>query len=123
MPTTSFNDNIRYGPYFYIGALLGIDLGMTKAERVLYRASNPTHAMVLMGVDLAGDKPVKWRVENSWGAQRGDKGYLMMYDDWFDEYLYAALVHAKHVPEDIKALFDGEPVVLPPWDPMYDGLR
>lgn len=106
-----------------IGGLLGIDLGMTKAERVLYQASNPTHAMVLMGVDLAGDKPVKWRVENSWGAQRGDKGYLMMYDDWFDEYLYAALVHAKHVPEDIKALFDGEPVVLPPWDPMYDGLR
>ncbi|HAK94135.1 MAG TPA: aminopeptidase [Planctomycetes bacterium] len=106
-----------------IGGLLGIDLAMTKAERVLYRESIPTHAMVFMGVDLAGDTPVKWRVENSWGGERGDKGYLLMYDDWFDEYLYAALVHAKHVPDDVKAIFGGEPIVLPPWDPMYDGLR
>jgi bleomycin hydrolase len=77
--------------------------------------------MVFMGVDVAGDKPIKWRVENSWGGDRGDKGYLTMYDDWFDEYLYAALVSAAHVPDDVKAIFAQEAVILPPWDPMYDG--
>lgn len=24
----------------------------------------------------------KWRVENSWGDDKGDKGYLMMSDEW-----------------------------------------
>lgn len=27
-------------------------------------------------------KTTKWRVENSWGDEKGDKGYLMMTDDW-----------------------------------------
>ena len=35
-----------------------------------------THAMLFNGVDLnSQDKPVKWRVENSWGTKGGEKGY------------------------------------------------
>ena len=30
----------------------------------------------------------KWRVENSWGKDRGDEGYYTMANKWFDEYLY-----------------------------------
>lgn len=45
-----------------------------------------THAMVITAVHL-DDKgnPVRYRVENSWGSDRGDKGYFVMRDAWFDE--------------------------------------
>jgi len=104
-------------------SLLGVDLKLTKKERILYRDSIPSHAMVLQGVDVRDGKPVKWRVENSWGPDRGDKGYLAMYDGWFDEYVYSAIVHRKHLSEEVRRIFAEEPVTLPPWDPMYDRLR
>ena len=34
------------------------------------------------------ERPRKWRVENSWGDTGSDKGYFVMTDDWFDEFLY-----------------------------------
>lgn len=48
---------------------------MTKAERLQYGQSEMTHAMVLTAYDkkAGADKPQKWRVENSWGEDRGDK--------------------------------------------------
>lgn len=44
-----------------------------------------THAMVITAVHLDKEgKPVRYRVENSWGLV-GDKGYFVMSDNWFDE--------------------------------------
>ena len=66
-------------------------------------------------------KPVKtekWRVENSWGDDKGDKGYLMMTDEWFSEFVYEVVVDKKFVPEEILKVLEQEPVMLPPWDPM-----
>jgi bleomycin hydrolase len=63
-------------------------------------------------------KPTKWRVENSWGEQVGDKGFLVMSDRWFDEYMYEVVVEKRYVPADLLAILDTEPVKLPPWDPM-----
>lgn len=99
-------------------ALFGVDPALTKAERVLYRGSTPNHAMVLIGVDIDEGKPVKWLVENSWGTERGDKGRWALYDDWFDEYVYAVIIHKQHLPDDVLDLLDTEPEVLPAWDPM-----
>ena len=78
-----------------------------------------THAMVLTGVDLdENDKPFKWRVENSWGDKGGDKGFMVMTDAWFDEYLYEVVVDKSYLGPDISALLGTTPEILPPWDPM-----
>ena len=34
-------------------------------------------------VSLHSVTTTKWRVENSWGDDKGDKGYLMMSDEWW----------------------------------------
>ncbi|HEY3341177.1 MAG TPA: C1 family peptidase, partial [Anaerolineae bacterium] len=62
--------------------------------------------------------PTKWRVENSWGDQVGDKGFLVMSDPWFDQYMYEVVVDKRYVPAEVLAILDTEPVKLQPWDPM-----
>jgi len=97
----------------------GTDFKLDKAGRVEYQNSEMTHAMVLTGVDLdAKGKPIKWRVENSWGAKIGDRGYMCMMDEWFDEYLYEITVRKKYLSPKLLRVLDTKPISLPPWDPM-----
>ncbi len=100
-------------------ALLGVDVSLTKTEQLLFRESIPTHAMVFIGVDEVSGKPRQWLVENSWGAERGRKGYWTMQDAWFDQYLYGAILHRKYITSSMKTALTKKPTLLPPWDPMY----
>lgn len=110
---------ILAGELYRYDLVYGLDFESDKAERVDYGQSLMTHAMVLTGVDLDDDGyPRKWRVENSWGEKVGDEGYLVMLDDWFDEFVFEVAVERKYLSEEQRALLEGEPVHLPPWDPM-----
>ncbi len=92
---------------------------LNKACRLDYGHSKMTHAMLFTGVDLDDTgKPIKWRVENSWGTKDGDAGYLVMTDEWFNEYLYEVVVSKEYLSPELLPVLDTEPVVLPPWDPM-----
>ena len=97
----------------------GVPFALDKAGRLDYGHSRMTHAMLLTGVDLnERGCPVKWRVENSWGTEFGDKGYMLMTDRWFEEYLYEIAVSKRYLSPELLAILETEPVVLPPWDPM-----
>jgi hypothetical protein len=52
-----------------------------------------THAMVISGVHLdpKSGKPLRYKVENSWGENSGDKGFFVMTDRWFEQYVYSRL--------------------------------
>lgn len=101
------------------GSVYGTTFGLDKAGRLDYCHSAMNHAMVFTGVDLdAKGHPRKWRVENSWGEQVGEKGFFAMSDDWFDEYVYEVAVDRKFVPARILKALEQKPVHLPPWDPM-----
>jgi bleomycin hydrolase len=42
--------------------------------------------MVISGVHLDDKgRPVRYKVENSWGETAGEKGYFVMTDRWFEE--------------------------------------
>ena len=98
--------------------LLNTNFKMNKATRLEYGDSLMTHAMLFTGVDLKKNKPQKWRVENSWGNKNGDQGYYLMSDNWFDEYNYEVVVDKKYLSKRVLAIFDFEPKILEPWDPM-----
>ncbi|CEG73287.1 hypothetical protein RMATCC62417_08698 [Rhizopus microsporus] len=97
-----------------------IKFNLTKEERLLYKESLMTHAMVFTGVHLDKDgKPVRWRVENSWGEDTsGDKGFWVMTDEWFSAFVYQVVLENKDVPKKLLAILDTEPTVLPAYDPM-----
>ncbi|MBN1952622.1 MAG: C1 family peptidase [Bacteroidales bacterium] len=103
---------------FLYGHALDTTFPMDKAFRLQYGESLLTHAMVLTGVNLSQDKPNRWKVENSWGEERGEKGFFLMSDSWFDEYTYQVVVHKKYLGPDLQEQLKIPPVVLPPWDPM-----
>ena len=86
------------------------DLGpaLSKADRLHHHGTAMTHAMLLTGVNLAdgpGDDqvPTRWRVENSWGTEKADKGFWTMDDSWFDEYVFEIAVPRTALPEDLRA--------------------
>lgn len=104
---------------FNIKEIFDLDFEMTKEERLDYSESLMTHAMVFTGVDLDEDgNPVRWKIENSWGDRAGNKGYLVMSDEWFDEYMYQIAVDKKYLTEDQRKAWDKDPIHLKPWDPM-----
>ena len=79
-----------------------------------------THAMVLEGVNLdAEGKPTLWKVENSWGDERGKDGFDSITDAWFDQYVYQVVVDKRFLAGDERKTFETEEAhVLAPWDPM-----
>ena len=105
---------------FDYGSLLGTTFGMNKKQRIQSFDSGSTHAMTLMAVDLddAG-KPKKWKVENSWGADSGQNGYIIMTGEWFREYMFRVVVNRRYCPASVLGLLKQKPVRLPAWDPMF----
>lgn len=97
---------------------LDTSFAITKAERLDYGESLMTHAMVFTGVNTVDGKPNRWKVENSWGKDRGKEGFYVMSDEWFDEYMYQIVVHKSYLSQELAQAYDQEPIMLKPWDPM-----
>ena len=105
---------------FDYGSLFGTTFGMDKAQRIMTFDSGSTHAMTLTAVDLdAKGKAKKWKVENSWGADWGQKGCLIMTDRWFREYMFRLVVPKQYVPEKIMRAANLPPVMVMPEDPLF----
>ena len=103
---------------FDYGALYGTDFDLDKSERLRYHQTFMTHAMLFTGVDVVGDTTRRWRVENSWGDKNGRKGFYVMNDSWFDEYMFEVAVRREDLPVELQVALGQEPIVLPAWDPM-----
>lgn len=107
---------------FDYDSLYGHTTDLDKADRLLHHGSAMTHAMLLTGVDVVegrdGPTSRRWRVENSWGTEKADKGFWTMNDSWFDEHVFEIAVRRDALPAELVAALDLPPVVLPAWDPM-----
>ena len=105
---------------FDYGTLFGTEFGMNKAQRIMTYDSGSTHAMTLTAVDLDKDgKPVMWKVENRWGPSYGQKGCLIMTNEWFNEYMFRLVVDKKYVPAKMLEQYEQEPVMVMPEDPLF----
>ncbi len=98
---------------------LGIDFSMTKEERLNIRESAMNHAMVITGVNLdENGVPNRWKIENSWSDQNGEKGYYVMNAGWFDKFVYQAVIEKSYLDEKQLEALQTEPMHFMPWDPM-----
>ena len=96
-----------------------MSFALDKADRLAYHETLMTHAMLFTGVDVLDGVPRRWRVENSWGAERGKDGFYTMNDNWFDEYVFEIAARRSSLPAGTPGrAWTPSPIVLPAWDPM-----
>ena len=106
--------------------LLGLSFNMNKEQRLNYRDSLMTHAMVISGANTNEDNALEtectvnsWEVENSWSTNGPADGYYSMSDKWFNEYVYEVAIHKDMLNEEEKILLQGDvKEYFDPWDPM-----
>lgn len=99
--------------------LFGVNLQMSKAQRLETHEAAVSHAMTLTGADVTEDNQVtKWKVENSWGAKNGEDGYFTMSADWMNDFVYEVVVNKKYLTANQRELLKMAPVELPAWDSL-----
>ena len=98
--------------------MLGMSFEMSKEDQLDYSQGAMNHAMVLTAVHLDNQEPKRWKIQNSWGDDSGNKGYYMASDSWFDKFVYQAVIHGKYLNEAQLKAWEEKPKVLKPWDPM-----
>ena len=103
---------------FDYASVYGADFSLDKAARLEYHQTSMTHAMMFTGVDVVDGSPRRWRVENSWDDKVGNKGFFLMNDSWFAEYMFEIAVPKEYLSPELQSALDLEPIVLPAWDPM-----
>lgn len=103
---------------FDYAGVYGAGFSLDKAARLDYHQTRMTHAMLFTGVDVVDGKPRRWRVENSWDDKVGNKGFFLMNDSWFAEYMFEIAAPKSYLPTGLQEALELEPIVLPPWDPM-----
>ena len=94
------------------------DFFMTKEEALNNYESTINHMVVITGVNLDEGVPTKWKIENSWGEEVGNKGYFIASDTWFDKYVYQVVINKKYLSQEQLEELKLEPIELKPWDPL-----
>jgi len=102
---------------FHLELLTGLDLAISKEDSLNYGYAAMDHAMVITGVNLDNGIPTRWKIENSWGDEKGSKGYYICSDSWFNDYVFQAAVEREFLG-DLAVFADQDPIELAPWDPM-----
>ena len=89
-----------------------------KEEMLDYHASVMNHAMCLTGYNEKDGIINRYKIENSWGGDCGDKGYFIMSNTWFDQFVYQAVILKKYLNSQELSALKEEVTHLDPWDPM-----
>ena len=104
--------------------LLGIKFLENKGQRMDTRISFCNHAMVFSGVNLEGEKPNRWKVENTWGKENGKDGFFIMDDAWFDNYVYEVFVKKEFLPKELlKKYEESKLIMVDPWAVMWSEIH
>ena len=83
---------------------------LTKEEALNLRDIELHHAMIFCGVHLEDDKPIRWKVEDSYGEQEKINGYYVMNDKFFDEFVFNVIVQKKYLTNRQIKLLEQKPI-------------
>ncbi|WP_333583105.1 C1 family peptidase, partial [Lactobacillus acetotolerans] len=103
---------------YKLNDLFGVNLDMSKADRLRTGVGEVSHAMTFVGVDEDKGNIRQWKVENSWGNKIGSKGFFVMNNGWFNDYVYEVVVHKKYLTDEQKKIAEGPVTNLPAWDSL-----
>lgn len=99
--------------------LFGLDFSMSKGDMLDYKDIEAEHMMLFTGVNLSDGRPNRWKVENSWGDEKKNKGFFVMSDRFFDLYVFECAIPKKYLSQEQLQLLEQPPVLFEPWDCMH----
>ena len=93
---------------------------LTRRQRVLTSTGGANHAMAIIGIDVSprNNQLIKFKIENSWGDEAGDDGFLHMYVPYFMEHVYRIAVPKRVLNESETAALSRPHVISDPEDLM-----
>ena len=103
---------------FDLESAYNLALKMDKGESLDYHASQMNHAMCIVCVSLKKGRPIRWKIENSWGNTSGENGFYLMSESFFKAFTFQAAIRKKYLNKEELEALEKDPKVLPPWDPF-----
>ena len=76
------------------------------------------HIMTFTGVNLVGNKPQRWKIEDSFGDKEKVNGYYIMNDNFFEEFVLSIVINKKYLSQEQLKLLEQEPIEYEIEDPF-----
>ncbi len=113
------NSGVQHPGIIDFKSFTGLDYTLDKESRLKSFSSLPNHAMLITGYHEEDNEVKRWKVENSWGKSSGSDGYLLMTNEWMDEFVFQILVHKDLLTSNEKNILSSEESnCIEPWDPL-----
>lgn len=88
----NYNETLEFNP-------------LTKEEALNLHDIEMHHAMTFCGVHLLENKPISWKIEDSYGDKEKINGYYIMNDNFFNEFVLSVVIDKKYLSnEQLKLL-------------------
>lgn len=91
--------------------MLGIE-SLTKEEALNMYNIRYHHAMIFCGVHLVNNKPIRWKIEDSYGDKEKFNGYYIMNDNYFDEFVINIVIDKKYLNEKQLEALEQDPIEI-----------
>ncbi len=73
------------------------------------------HCMAICGVHIIDDKPIRWKIEDSYGTECEYKGYNIMNDNYFEKYVFGIIIHKKYLSQEQLEAWNQQPIEFSMW--------
>lgn len=91
--------------------MLGLE-SLTKEDALNMYNIRYHHAMIFCGVHLVDNKPIRWKIEDSYGDKEKFDGYYIMNDNYFDEFVINVVIDKKYLNEKQLKTLEQEPIEI-----------
>lgn len=84
---------------------------MSKSESLETFDSRSRHLMTIRGVNLVNGKPVRWKIEDTAGAEVRIDGYYVMNNNFFEKCVFYAWIEKRFLSKKVLSLLDSKAII------------
>ncbi len=91
--------------------VFSIDL-LTKEESLSTYDIDYQHVMLLTGVHVENNQPIRWKVEDSYGDETHQEGYYIMNDNFFNDFVLEVIIDKQYLSKEELKLLEQEKIAF-----------
>lgn len=91
---------------------------LTKEEALSTYDIGTDHAMLITGVHLEANKPVRWKIIDSYGTENHTDGTYVMNDNYFEDFVLCTIIDKSFLTNEEIKIYEQEPIIFDENDPF-----